>query len=81
MADASSTVFLGFGLIINIILIIFITCWFVFGIAAFISAITCFAYKSTMTDKVIGLLLSLTAGPVIYFVFYLYNPNYCLKYT
>ena len=71
----------GFGLFLSGILIVFIVCWLVCGVVAFISAITCFAYKSTITDKVIGLLLSLTAGPVIYFAFYIYNPNYCLKYT
>lgn len=70
-----------FSLLFLIILIIFIICWVVCGIVAFFYSIICITYKGTMTDKLIGFLLALTTGPVLYFAFYIYNPNYCLKYT
>lgn len=52
--------------------------WVTSTIAGFIMSLVCFGYKGTVTDKFIGFILAFIFGP-LYWLYYLYNPNYCLK--
>jgi hypothetical protein len=54
--------------------------WIISGFAAFIAAFVCIFYNSSIGDKIAGLVMALFAGP-FYWLFYIYNMNYCNRYT
>ena len=54
----------------------FVIIWLIFGIIAFITSLICFGKNSSMTEKIIGLLLAIFFGP-FYFIFFFFNDNYC----
>jgi hypothetical protein len=53
--------------------------WIISGFAAFIASFVCLFYNSSIGDKIAGLVMALFAGP-FYWLFYIYNMNYCNKY-
>ena len=64
------------GNILFLIILIFILIWSIAGFIAFIMSIVCLSYEGGPTEKIAGLLLGLFAGP-FYWLFYIYNINYC----
>ena len=50
--------------------------WVVSGIAALITAITCFNYSGDKSSHLNGLLLSIFIGP-FFWVYYFLKPGYC----
>jgi hypothetical protein len=54
----------------------FIILWVIIGFIAFITSIICFCRSGSLLDKIIGLLLALLFGP-LYFIFYIFEDNYC----
>jgi hypothetical protein len=54
--------------------------WIISGFAAFIASFICIFYNSSVGDKIAGLVMALFAGP-FYWLFYIYNMNYCNRYT
>ena len=54
--------------------------WIISGFAAFIASFVCIFYNSSVGDKIAGLVMALFAGP-FYWLFYIYNMNYCNRYT
>jgi hypothetical protein len=58
---------------------LFILIWIISGFAAFIASFVCLFYNSSFGDKIAGLVMALFAGP-FYWLFYIYNSNYCNKY-
>jgi hypothetical protein len=50
--------------------------WFVFGFAGFIMSFVCFGYTGNIGEKLLGLILAMTLGP-IYWVYYFVSPSYC----
>ena len=60
-------------------LIILALIWVISGFIAFIASVVCLFYNSSMGDKIAGLLLALFIGP-FYWLFYIYNMNYCNRY-
>jgi hypothetical protein len=64
--------FFWIGLLISI--------WIISGFVAFIASFVCLFYNSSIGDKVAGLVMALFAGP-FYWLFYIYNSNYCNKYV
>ena len=59
-----------------IILYIFALLWGLLGLIAFIMSLICFGRSGTLIEKIIGLLLAIFFGP-FYFIFYMFNKNYC----
>jgi hypothetical protein len=53
--------------------------WIISGFVAFIASIACLFYNSSIGDKIAGLVMALFAGP-FYWLFYIYNMNYCNRY-
>jgi hypothetical protein len=53
--------------------------WIISGFAAFIASFVWLFYNSSIGDKIAGLVMALFAGP-FYWLFYIYNMNYCNKY-
>jgi hypothetical protein len=72
-----SSVFLGnfYGWWLALLILI----WIISGFIAFIASLICLFYNSTVGDKIAGLVLALFAGP-FYWLFYIYNMNYCNRY-
>lgn len=60
------------------LLITFMVLWSIAGIVAFITSVVCFAYKSTITEKFLGLVISIFLGP-LYWLYYYFNKSYCTK--
>ena len=56
-------------IIISILLFLISFIWLFAGIIAFIYSINCFRYKSSIIEKIIGLLLAIFTGP-LYFIYY-----------
>ena len=52
--------------------------WVFAGILGFLASFICLFYNSTLSDKIAGLILGLFAGP-FYWLFYIYNMNYCTR--
>jgi|1048.fasta_scaffold29968_2 hypothetical protein len=63
----------------GILLLILILIWIFSGITGFIASIVCLFYNGPVSDKVIGILLAMTLGP-FYWLYYIYNMNYCTRY-
>ena len=59
-----------------IILYIFLLVWMLLGLIAFIMSLVCFGRTGSLAEKIIGLLLAIFFGP-LYFIFYIFNKNYC----
>jgi hypothetical protein len=59
---------------------IFILIWIISGFVAFLASFVCLFYNSSIGDKMAGLVLALFAGP-FYWLFYIYNSNYCKSYA
>ena len=64
-----------FGIFVSILVLV----WFIAGITAFFASFICLFYNGSVTDKTIGILLGLFLGP-FYWLYYIYNINYCTKY-
>jgi hypothetical protein len=64
------------GFIGSILFIIIWLLWLIGGLAAFITSIICFSYKSGDNQNLIGLLLALFFGP-FYWFYYAYSKSYC----
>lgn len=81
--DDSSNVFYfatGPFFIYNIWLGLLVLIWIISGFLAFLASFVCLFYNSSIGDKMAGLILALFAGP-FYWLFYIYNSNYCKSYT
>lgn len=78
--DNSSWGFLVYLSLYYIWILIIIILWCVIGLLAFISSIICMFYNSSVGDKIAGLIIALFLGP-FYFLFYIYNINYCNRTT
>ena len=50
--------------------------WVLIGIIAFVKSILCFSSSSTLTEKLIGLIMAVLFGPFYFLYFYL-SPTYC----
>ena len=70
----------GITLIFVIFILILALIWIIAGFAAFIAGIVCLFYNSSIQDKIIGLILGIIAGP-FYWIYYIYNLNYCNRFT
>lgn len=57
-------------------LLTFIFVWVFIGFVAFILSLMCFARSGSKFDKIMGLLLAIFFGP-FYFLFYIFNKDYC----
>ena len=64
-----------FGIFILIIGLI----WSVAGFTAFFASVICLFYNGSITDKSVGVILSILLGP-FYWLYYIYNMNYCTRY-
>jgi hypothetical protein len=62
-----------------VILILIIIIWWIGGLTAFLTSIICFAFYGTMTDKFLGLLISLILGPFYWLYFIFNNTGYCSR--
>ena len=58
--------------------LILLIIWVFAGILGFLASLICLFYNSTLGDKIAGLILGLFAGP-FYWLFYIYNMNYCSR--
>jgi len=67
----------GIGLL-ALFIALFILTWVIAGLLAFIMSLICFAYTSSMSDKFLGLIVALSIGP-FYWLYYIFNSNYCNK--
>jgi len=65
--------------ILSFIILILILVWFFSGIIGFIASIICFGYEAPLKDKLLGLFFGIFAGP-FYWIYYIYNINYCNNY-
>lgn len=54
--------------------------WITSGFIAFFASFICLFYNSSAGDKIAGLVMALFAGP-FYWLFYIYNSNYCNSYA
>ncbi|NCA20378.1 MAG: hypothetical protein EBS86_04495 [Crocinitomicaceae bacterium] len=52
--------------------------WATFGIVAFVFSLICFGYSGTILEKIVGVLLSIFAGP-FYFIYYFASASYCKR--
>ncbi len=57
---------------------LFVIIWFFSGIAGFVASLICLAYKGSMSDKIIGVLIAFLLGPV-YWLYFGLNKSYCLS--
>jgi hypothetical protein len=57
-------------------MLFFLLLWIFAGLAAFMASIICLFRRSTINDKVIGIILALLFGPFYWFYFTL-NKAYC----
>jgi uncharacterized membrane protein len=73
-----SSMFFGsfYGLWLGLLILI----WIISGFIAFIASVICLFYNSSIGDKMAGLVMALFAGP-FYWLFYIYNMNYCNRYN
>ena len=59
---------------------LFVLIWIISGLIAFMASFVCLFYNSSVGDKMAGLIMALFAGP-FYWLFYIYNSNYCKSYA
>jgi hypothetical protein len=52
--------------------------WAISGLLGFIMSLICLGYKGSASHKFIGFILAFLFGP-FYWLYYIYNSNYCLK--
>jgi hypothetical protein len=64
-----------FGIFIGLLILI----WVIAGIIAFFASLICMFYNGSVTDKTVGLMMSILFGP-FYWLYYIYNANYCTRY-
>lgn len=57
---------------------LFVIIWFFAGVTGFVASLICLAYKGSMSDKIIGVLLAFLLGPV-YWLYFGLNKSYCLS--
>ena len=74
--DNSSTPFFIYSIWLGLLVLI----WIISGFVAFLASFVCLFYNSSIGDKMAGLVLALFAGP-FYWLFYIYNSNYCKSYA
>ena len=53
--------------------------WLVGGISAFFASLVCMFYEASVADKLVGLFLAISFGP-LYWGFYIYKANYCTRH-
>jgi len=73
--DVSSV---AYGFFMFLFIIIWI--WFIAGLLGFIFSIVCFGFNGSIGDKFLGLLIVLAVGP-FYWLYFIYNNNYCTTRT
>ena len=61
-------------------ILIVVLIWLIAGITGFWASIVCLFYNSSFGDKIAGLIMGLFSGP-FYWLFYIYNMNYCNRYS
>ena len=57
---------------------LFVLIWAISGLVGFIMSLVCLGYKGSSWHKFIGFILAFLFGP-FYWLYYIYNSNYCLK--
>jgi uncharacterized membrane protein len=53
--------------------------WVVGGISAFFASLVCMFYDASIADKLVGLFLAISFGP-LYWGFYIYKASYCTRH-
>jgi uncharacterized membrane protein len=53
--------------------------WLIGGISAFFASLVCMFYDGSVADKLVGLFLAMSFGP-LYWGFYIYKANYCTRH-
>jgi hypothetical protein len=69
----------GISIMSWIWIILLVIIWAFAGLTAFFASLVCLFYNSSVSDKVVGLFLSVFFGP-LYWGFYIYKASYCTKY-
>lgn len=64
----------AYGFIMFIVIILWL--WFIAGLLAFIVSLVCFGFNGSISDKFLGLIISLVLGP-LYWFYFIFNNNYC----
>ncbi len=60
-------------------LISFVVIWSLLGLAAFITSLICFGFRSSSLDqKVLGLLVAIILGP-FYWLYFYFAKDYCRR--
>ena len=57
-------------------ILLFLSIWFIIGIIGFVMSLICIFYKSSTSDKFLGVIIALIFGP-FFWLYYIYNNNYC----
>jgi hypothetical protein len=57
-----------------------ITIWILLGMAGLVASIVCFGFSGSLMEKLIGILFAIVGGP-FYWVYFIYNRNYCGRQT
>jgi len=66
------------GAAVGMVTILFLI-WAFLGLAAFIMSIVCFGRDGTMSENIIGLILSIFTGPLYFIYYYIMKPKgYCV---
>jgi len=63
-----------YGFVMFIVIILWL--WFIAGLLAFIVSLVCFGFNGSISDKFLGLIISLVIGP-FYWFYFIFNNNYC----
>jgi len=66
---------------INIILGFIYLIWLFTGLLAFLTSLICFAFNGSISDKFLGLIISLIIGPFYWLYFIFNNSGYCSRST
>jgi len=74
----NTTVVQPFPLGIIMFIVILIWIWVISGLLAFIVSLVCFGFNGSIADKFLGLLIVLAVGP-FYWLYFIYNNNYCTR--
>ena len=64
----------AYGFVMFIVIILWL--WFIAGLLAFIVSLVCFGFNGSISDKFLGLIVSLVVGP-FYWFYFIFNNNYC----
>jgi len=67
-----------FAILFYIFVVIIILLWWISGVVAFFMSLVCCFYSSSLNEKFLGIVIALVLGP-FYWLYYIYNMNYCLR--